>query len=37
MIFYFLREDHYVTFEVIITYEPPNLGDGDKMQVPCNL
>lgn len=37
MIFYFLRADHYVTFEVIITYEPPNLGDGDKMQVPCNL
>ena len=37
MIFYFLGADQYATCEVIITGKPTNLGDGDGMQVPCNL
>ena len=37
MILYFLREDRYAECKVIITGKEVNLGDGERMQVPCLL
>ena len=37
MIFYFLRADQDAEFKVVITGKEVNLGDGDRMQVPCKL
>ena len=36
-IFYCLRTDEYSFCEVAITRKPVNLGDGDRMQVSCEL
>lgn len=36
-IFYFLRADELSSCKVTVTGKPVNLGDGEGMQVPCNL
>ena len=37
MIFYFLHADLYAKCVVVVTGKAVNLGDGDRMQVPCML
>ena len=37
MIFHFLRGDKYAEYKVIITEEEVNLGDDERMPVPCLL